>query len=42
LLSEIKAREPGIMEAIRQDQQIKPETEKNLVTFIETFRRTFG
>jgi F-type H+-transporting ATPase subunit alpha len=42
LLSEIKAREPGIIEAIRNDQQIKPETEKSLIAFIETFQRTFG
>jgi F-type H+-transporting ATPase subunit alpha len=37
LLSEIKAREPGIIEAIRNDRQIKPETEKSLIAFIEKF-----
>jgi len=42
LLSEIKAREPGIIEAIRKDQQIKPETEKSLIAFIENFSRTFA
>jgi F-type H+-transporting ATPase subunit alpha len=42
LLSEVKAREPGIIAAIRADQQIKPETEKNLIAFIENFVRTFG
>jgi F-type H+-transporting ATPase subunit alpha len=42
LLSEIKAKEPGIIEAIHKDQQIKPETEKNLIAFIENFQRTFG
>jgi F-type H+/Na+-transporting ATPase subunit alpha len=42
LLSEIRAREPGIIEAIRKDQQIKPETEKNLIAFIENFARTFA
>jgi F-type H+-transporting ATPase subunit alpha len=42
LLSEIKAKEPGIIDAIRKDQQIKPETEKNLIAFIENFARTFG
>jgi F-type H+-transporting ATPase subunit alpha len=42
LLSEIKAREPGIVEAIRNDQQIKPETEKSLIAFIENLLRTFG
>jgi F-type H+-transporting ATPase subunit alpha len=42
LISEIKAKEPGIIGAIRNDQQIKPETEKNLIAFIENFLRTFG
>ncbi len=42
LLSELKAREPGIMEAILKDQQIKPETEKSLIAFIENFSRTFA
>jgi F-type H+-transporting ATPase subunit alpha len=42
LLSEIKAREPGIIEAITKDQQIKPETEKSLIAFIENFSRTFA
>jgi F-type H+-transporting ATPase subunit alpha len=42
LLSEIKAREPGIIDAIRKDQQIKPETEKSLIAFIENFARTFA
>jgi F-type H+-transporting ATPase subunit alpha len=42
LLSEIKAREPGIIEAITKDQQIKPDTEKSLIAFIENFSRTFA
>jgi len=42
LLSEIKAREPGIIDAIRKDQQIKPDTEKSLIAFIENFARTFA
>jgi F-type H+-transporting ATPase subunit alpha len=42
LLSEVKAREPGILEAIRNDSQIKPETEKKLIAFIENFARTFA
>ena len=42
LLSEIKAREPGIVASIRNDQQIKPETEKSLSAFIENLLRTFG
>ncbi|MDD2795647.1 F0F1 ATP synthase subunit alpha [Acidocella sp.] len=42
LLSELKAREPGIIEAIRNDQQIKPDTETKLIAFIENLLRTFG
>jgi F-type H+-transporting ATPase subunit alpha len=42
LIAEIRAKEPGIIEAIHKDQQIKPETEKSLIAFIENFQRTFG
>jgi F-type H+-transporting ATPase subunit alpha len=42
LISEIKDKDPGIINAIRDDQQIKPETEKKLIAFIENFVRTFG
>jgi F-type H+-transporting ATPase subunit alpha len=42
LISEINAREPGIIEAINKDQQIKPDTEKSLIAFIENFTRTFA
>jgi len=42
LLSEMKAKEPGIMDAIRADQQIKPEVEKNLIAFIEAQLKAFG
>jgi len=42
LISELKAKEPAILDNIRGDQQIKPETEKSLIAFIENFVRTFG
>ena len=42
LLSELKAREPAIIEAIRNAQQIKPDTETKLIAFIENLLRTFG
>jgi F-type H+-transporting ATPase subunit alpha len=42
LISELKAREPGILEAIQKDRQIKPDTEKSLIAFIENFARTFA
>jgi len=41
-LSEIKGREPGIVEAIRTDRQIKPETEKSLRTFLDSFAKSFA
>ncbi len=42
LISEIKAREPGILEAIRTDREIKPETEKKLVAFLDSFTKNFS
>ncbi len=42
LIGSLKSREPGILDAIRVDQQIKPETEKSLIAFIENFTRTFA
>ncbi len=42
LLAGIKATAPEIITAIENDQQIKPETEKSLIAFIETMLRTFG
>ena len=42
LLSEIKAREPAILNAIRTDREIKPETENKLVAFLDAFAKTFA
>jgi len=42
LISGLKASAPQIIEAIDKDQQIKPETEKALIAFIENLLRTFG
>jgi F-type H+-transporting ATPase subunit alpha len=42
LLSELKAKEPGILDAIRADAQIKPEVEKSLIAFIEAQLKAFG
>jgi F-type H+-transporting ATPase subunit alpha len=41
LLSEMKSRAPEILAAIRTDREIKPETEKQLSGFIESFTKTF-
>jgi F-type H+-transporting ATPase subunit alpha len=42
LLSEVKAKAPEIIEAIHNDQQIKPDTEKKLIAFIESVLKLFG
>jgi F-type H+-transporting ATPase subunit alpha len=42
LISELKEKEPGILEAIRADAQIKPDVEKNLIAFIEAQLKAFG
>jgi F-type H+-transporting ATPase subunit alpha len=42
LIAALKANDPSIIEAISNDQQIKPETETKLVAFIENLLRTFG
>ncbi len=42
MLSEMKSREPGILDAIRDDREIKPETEKSLVAFMDGFAKSFA
>jgi F-type H+-transporting ATPase subunit alpha len=41
VLSELKAREPGILEAIRNDREIKPDTDKKLAAFLDAFVKSF-
>ncbi|MEO9189730.1 MAG: F0F1 ATP synthase subunit alpha [Acetobacteraceae bacterium] len=41
-VSELKAREPGVLDAIRTDLEIKPETEKKLAGFLEAFTKAFA
>ncbi|MGC8523786.1 MAG: F0F1 ATP synthase subunit alpha [Acidibrevibacterium sp.] len=41
MLSELRAK-GGILEAIRNDREIKPETEKQLIAFLEAFAKNFG
>src|ERR1700712_1028198 len=40
-ISELKAKEPGIMDAIRTDLEIKPPVEKSLIAFLDNFSRSF-
>ncbi len=42
MLAELRAREPGILEAIRTDREIKPETEEKLTAFLTSFSRIFA
>ncbi|MCC6716563.1 MAG: F0F1 ATP synthase subunit alpha [Acetobacteraceae bacterium] len=42
LLSDIKSREPAILDAIRADGEIKPDIEKKLIAFLDSFTKTFA
>ena len=42
LLTEMRAREPGILESIRTDRELKPETEKKLIAFLDGFAKAFA
>jgi F-type H+-transporting ATPase subunit alpha len=42
LLSELKSREPAIIDAIRTDREIKKETETKLVAFLDSFAKSFS
>jgi F-type H+-transporting ATPase subunit alpha len=42
LLSELKSREPGIIDAIRTDREIKKETEAKLVAFLDGLAKSFA
>ncbi len=42
MISEMRAREPSVMEAIRADLDIKPETEAKLKSFLEGFAKSFS
>ena len=41
MVSEMRIREPGIMETIRGDLDIKPDTEKQLRAFLDQFSKSF-
>ena len=42
MLVEMKSREPGILESIRTDREIKPETDKKLAAFMAAFAKNFA
>jgi F-type H+-transporting ATPase subunit alpha len=41
-ISELKAKEPNIMDAIRTDLEIKPPVEKSLIAFLDNFSKSFS
>jgi F-type H+-transporting ATPase subunit alpha len=41
-IAELKAKDPGILEAIRTQLEIKPDIEKKLTTFLDGFAKTFS
>ena len=41
-LAEVKSREPALLEAIRTDREIKPDTEKKLTAFLDGFAKSFA
>src|ERR1700735_1433065 len=41
-IAELKAKDPGILEAIRTQLEIKPDVEKNLTAFLDSFAQSFG
>jgi F-type H+-transporting ATPase subunit alpha len=41
-ITELKSKDPSIMEAIRVDGELKPDTEKKLTTFLDNFSRSFA
>jgi F-type H+/Na+-transporting ATPase subunit alpha len=41
-VSELKVKDPGILEAIRTQLEIKPDTEKKLIAFLDNFAKSFS
>ena len=42
LLTELKSKDPSIMDAVRKDGELKPDTEKKLVAFLDNFSKSFA
>ena len=41
-ISELKTKDPGILEAIRTQLEIKPDVEKKLIAFLDNFAKSFN
>ena len=42
MLSDLKVREPGVLDSIRDSREMKPDVEKALVSFMDGFAKTFA
>ena len=42
LIADLKTREPGILNAIRDSKDMKPDVEKSLAAFMDTFAKSFA
>ncbi len=42
MISEIKVREPGVLAAIRDTRELKPDVEKTLVAFMDSYTKAFA
>jgi F-type H+-transporting ATPase subunit alpha len=42
MLTELHASHPGIIASIKNDQQIKPDVEKQLIAFLDGFTKSFS
>ena len=42
MISELKAREPSVLDGIRDSREMKPEVEKTLVSFMDGFTKNFA
>jgi F-type H+-transporting ATPase subunit alpha len=41
-ISELKAKDPGVLDAIRTQLEIKPDIEKKLIAFLDSFAKSFS
>ena len=42
MISELKVREPSVMNSIRDTREMKPDVEKSLVAFMDSFAKAFA
>ena len=42
MISELKAREPSVLEGIRDSREMKPDVEKTLASFMDGFAKNFA